>query len=178
MDSESLLSITQMADQKSVLANRFSDVKSILVIFSARGMVFDRQALLQKIHAAYPSAAVFFETTALKPVGAESPKTVDLLIDFTGPGQRQGWFAARGLRQRARFAVGRNAGLLRKRLYDRVFDEKASVAEVPSEILQRERFIQKKVLALSGVAFAPVSDALEDLSRSIALDLPSMKSLK
>jgi len=60
MDSESLLSLTQMADQKSVLENRFSDVKSVLVIFSAKGIVFDREALLQKIHAAYPSAAVFF----------------------------------------------------------------------------------------------------------------------
>jgi hypothetical protein len=178
MDSESLLSLTQMADQKSVLENRFSDVKSVLVIFSAKGIVFDREALLQKIHAAYPSAAVFFGTTALKPVGADSPKVVDLLIDFTGPGQRQGWFAARTLRRKARFAVGRNAGLFRKRLYDRIFDEKAPASEAPSEILQRERFVQRKVLALAGVAFAPVSDALEDLSRSIALDLPSMKSLK
>ena len=178
MDSESMISLNQMADQGAILANRFPNVKSILVIFSSRGMVFDRGSLLQKLHAAYPSATVFFQTTALKSVGVDCPNQIDLLIDFTGPGQRQGWLAARGLRKKARHAVGRNAGLFRKRIYDRVFDEKAQAASVPVEILQKERFVQKEVLALSGVPFAPVSEALDDLSRSIALELPSMKSLK
>ena len=178
MDSESMISLNQMADQGSILANRFPNVKSILVILSSRGMVFDREALVQKLHAAYPSATVFFQTTALKPVGVDCPHKVDLLIDFTGPGQRQGWLAARGLRRKSRYAVGRNAGLFRKHLYHRVFDEKAQAASIPTEILQRERLVQREVLALSGVPFAPVSEALEDLSRSIALELPSMKNLK
>ncbi|MBU6376550.1 MAG: hypothetical protein KGQ59_11180, partial [Bdellovibrionales bacterium] len=100
----------------------------------------------------------------------------DLVVDFTGPGQRQGWFFARRLRRMARFAVGRNAGLFRKRIYDRIFDEKArenSRLRVMGT-LQREREVQRMVLALAGVASMPHSESGADRSGHIALELPPL----
>jgi hypothetical protein len=176
VDRESEACLTQMAEQEQILANRVSGVKFVLVVLSSRGMVFDLEALRQKIVLTYPDAAVFFQTTDGNPIGPASPEKVDLLIDFTGPRQRQGWFYSRKLRRVARVAVGRNAGLFRKKIYDRIFDE-AQEPSIPSEMLQRERFVQKKVLGLAGVAFAPAGDTPPDRGKTIALELPAMQRL-
>lgn len=176
-DAESEQSLTRMAEFDQVLSNRVSGVKFVLVVLSARGMVFDLEALRQKIMVSYPDAAVFFQNTLGRAIGLQAPQQVDLLIDFTGPGQRQSLFYARTLRKMARVAVGRNAGMFRKRLYDHLFDENANPTEVPKEMLQRERYVQKKVMQLAGVAFAQAGETLPDRGKSIALELPAMQRL-
>lgn len=173
--SEGLLSL--LAEQERVKANRVPGVRTALVVLSSKWMPFDTEALRQKIHLAYPESTVFFLTTLGKPVGAQAPKQVDLLIDFTGPGQRQGWFYARSLRRKARVAVGRNAGLFRSRIYDRVVDEKAKRAELPSDSYLREKQVQKLVLELSGVSTAPLGETPPDRSKSIALELPPLAKI-
>lgn len=177
LDPESQACLSLMAKQEEVLSNRISGVKFVLIVLSARGIVFDLEALRQKMMLSYPDAAVFFQTTYGRPVGLESPPSVDLLIDFTGPGQRQKFFYARRLRSLARFAVGRNAGMFRKKLYDRIFDERANASEIPGEMLERERYVQKKVLNLAGVAFIQSGDTPPDRGKTIALDLPGMQRL-
>src|SRR5580704_12043114 len=94
LDAVSEVSLTQMAEQEQVLSNRVPGVKIVLVVLSAKGMVFDLEALRQKILLSYPDSAVFFMTTDGKSMGPMAPHPVDLLIDFTGPGQRQGLFFA------------------------------------------------------------------------------------
>lgn len=176
VDQESENCLTQVVQQDQVLANRIPGVKFVLVVLSARGMVYDRDALRQKIIQAYPDAVVFYQTTMGKAIGAASPEQVDLLIDLTGPGQRQGWFFAKKLRRIARFAIGRNAGLFRKKIYDRIFDEK-SEPSLPREILERERWVQKKVFNLAGVAFVQAGETPPDRGKTIALELPGMQRL-
>jgi hypothetical protein len=176
VDRESEACLTQMVEQEQVLSNRVSGVKFVLVVLSASGMVFDMEALRQKVVLSYPDVAVFFQTTIGRSIGPAAPQQVDLLIDFTGPGQRQGWFYAKKLRRMARVAVGRNAGLFRKKIYDRIFDE-SSEPSVPSEMLQRERFVQKKVLGLAGVSFIQAGETPPDRGKSIALELPAMRRL-
>jgi hypothetical protein len=176
MDRESEACLTQIVEQDSILANRVNGVKFVLVVLSSRGMVYDMEALRQKIVLSYPDVAVFFQTTDGKPIGPASPERIDLLIDFTGPGQRQGWFYSKKLRKMARVAVGRNAGLFRKKIYDRIFDEKAQQS-IPQEVLEQERFVQKKVLNLAGVAFIQAGDTTPDRGKSIALELPPMRRL-
>ncbi len=177
LDRESEHSLIQMAEQEQAVLNRIEGVKFVLVVLSAAGMVYDKEAIRQKILSSYPDSVVFFSNTMGKSIGSLSLKRVDLLIDFTGAGQRQGWFYAKKLRKLARVAVGRNAGFFRKKIYDRIFDEKAAGAQVPLEILARERFVQKKVLNLAGVAFVQAGLALPDLGKSIALELPGMQRL-
>jgi hypothetical protein len=174
LDSQSRGFIAKMAESDALKSRRLPGARTVLVVLSARGMVFDVEALRQKIHLAYPEAAVFFQTTLGKPIGAPAPRKVDLLIDFTGPGQRQCLLAARGLRSRAKLAVGRNAGLFRKRLYDRVFDEKAA-SGFPTDLLTRERYAQREVLALAGVALVQAGDTPPDRGKSIALELPPLR---
>lgn len=177
MDQESEYSLAQMAKEEQVLGNRVPDVKFILVVLSAKAMVYDLEAMRQKISLSYPDATVFFQNTQGKAIGPESPKQVHLLIDLTGPGQRQGLFYAKKLRKVSKFAVGRNAGFFRKKIYNRVFDEKVDHSNIPTEILQRERFVQKKVLHLAGVALAPMGEATPDRGKTIALELPRMKKM-
>jgi hypothetical protein len=174
MDEVSERCLNQMVEQEKVLARRLPEVKFILLVLSARGMVFDIEALRQKILLSYPEAAVFFQNTMGKPIGLEPPRKVDLLIDFTGPGQRQGWLHARKLRRMARVAVGRNAGLFRRKIYDRVFDEVLNKSEVPQEMLQKERFVQRRVLNLAGIAIFQTGETPPDRGKTIALELPGM----
>jgi hypothetical protein len=164
MDPESDVLLARMAEQEKSKTNRIPGVRTVLVVLSSAGMVFDVESLRQKVLLAYPDAAVFFLTTLGKPIGARPPTRVDLLVDFTGPRQRQGLFYAKKLRRMARVAVGRNAGLLglRKKIYDRLYDEKAKALDLPGEILMRERHVQKEVLALAGVAFVPAGDTPPD----------------
>ncbi len=173
-DTSSLLA--KIERERQAAKNQFKGVKTILVVLSAKAMVYDTESLRQKILLVYPDAAIFFLTTLGKPIGSSAPRRVDLLIDFTGPGQRQGWFYALGLRGRARICVGRNAGLFRKRRYDRVVDEKAR-KDLPGEMLARERVVQREVLQLAGVPMALTGEVPPDRGKQIALELPPMKRL-
>lgn len=166
-----------MSEQDKIRGQRIPGVRTVLVVLSAAGMVYDIESLRQKVRLSYPEAAVFFLTTQGKPIGVAPPQQLDLLLDFTGPRQRQGLFFAKRLRRMARVAVGRNAGLFRARIYDRVFDEKADSSRVPSEMLARERLVQKEVLALAGIAFVQAGDTPQDRSKSIALELPPMRKM-
>lgn len=174
LDSESADYFDRMSELEKVKSNRITGVKSVLVVLSSRGMVFDTDSLTQKILMAYPDAVVFFRTTMGKAVGGECTEKVDLLIDFTGPGQRQGIFYAQKLRRMARLTVGRNAGFFRKKVYDRIFDEKELVAQLPGELLDRERWIQKKLLELAGVAFVQAGDTAPDRGKITPLELPPL----
>jgi hypothetical protein len=172
-DPESNAFMLRMLEQEKVRSNRVPNVKSILIVLSAAGMVFDIEALKQKVLLTYSDAAVFFQTTDGNGIGTSAPGRVDLLIDFTGPGQRQGLFYARKLRRMARFAIGRNAGLFRNRIYNRVFDERKAL-NLPGEILAREREVQKHVLALAGVPFVQAGDTPPDRGKITPLDLPPL----
>jgi hypothetical protein len=175
-DPETDLSMKILKDQERIRAAKVPNVSRVLVVLSSHGMVYDIESLRQKVVLTYPDAAVFFKTTSGKAIGRECPQQVELLVDLTGPRQRQGWFYAKKLRRMARFAVGRNAGLFRKGIYDRIFDEKdrAAGATLPKDMLQRERFVQRRVLELAGVALAQQGDALPDLGGAIAMELPAM----
>src|SRR4051812_16559514 len=148
LDAESSAFLSTLMSEEQVKSHRIPGVRTVLVVFSSRGMVFDIESLRQKILLSYPDSTVFFLTTQGKPVGSPPPRQLDLLIDFTGPGQRQGLFYARKLRGMARVAVGRNAGLFRKRIYDKIFDEKAPESTLATDLLERERQIQKRILNL------------------------------
>jgi hypothetical protein len=173
-DTSSLLA--KIERERQVEKNQFKGIKTILVVLSAKAMVYDTESLRQKILQIYSDAAVFFLTTIGKPIGSISPGKVDLLIDFTGPGQRQGWFYALALKRRARIAVGRKAGLFRKDVYDRVVDEK-SLINLSSELLNRERMVQREVLKLAGIPMALTGEVPKDRGKEIALELPPMKRL-
>jgi hypothetical protein len=173
-DSDSQTYLSSLNERERVKASRLTGVQKVLVVLSSKGMVFDTESLRQKILLAYPEAAVFFRTTSGKPIGVISPKQVDLLIDLTGPGQRSPLAYALKLSRMARFSVGRSAGLFRKRVYDRVYDEKDPTVRLPKDLLESERQVQKEVLALAGVAFVPAGFAEPDLGKVIALELPPL----
>lgn len=173
-DTQSEGFLELLEEQERIRASLVPGVRTVLVVLSCRGMVFDRESLRQKILLTYPSAAVFFHTTLWKPVGMAAPQTVDLVIDLTGPGERQAFLLPKKLRRMARVVIGRNAGLFRRRVYDRVFDEKSAASRLPADLLARERIVQKEVLALAGVAFVQKGDALADLGKTIALELPPL----
>ncbi len=174
IDRESEIALEQMALERKSPQSPWNGVRTVLVVLSARAMVFDIESLRQKILLAYPEAAVFFMTPLGIPVGLAAPKKVDLVIDFTGPRQRQKFFLARRLRKMARLAVGRDAGGSRKRLYDRVYSE-STAPGMPEEVLQLERRVQKEVLKLAGVIFVSFGDVPSDQSRTIALELPPLR---
>jgi hypothetical protein len=173
LDPESKAFFERMAEYEKVRANKVNGVRTVLVVLSSRGVVYDIESLRQKILLSYPEAAVFFLTTLGKPIGANAPERVDLLVDFTGPRQRQGLFYARKLRKLARVAVGRDAGFFRKKLYDRVFDEKSN-SKLPTDPLKRERIVQRQVLEMAGVAFVPMGDVPPDRGKLTPLELPPL----
>lgn len=74
----------------------------------------------------------------------------------------------------ARVAIGRDAGFFRKRIYDRIFDEKAEAAKLSPDLMERERQVQRQVLGLAGVALVQAGDTPSDQSSTIALGLPPM----
>jgi hypothetical protein len=177
LESQSLL--IHIQEQERVKANRVAGVRTVLLVLSAKGMVYDSHALRHEVRQAYPEAAVFFKTALGVPLGAAAPGHVDLLIDLSGAWERSPFFFARRLRRCGRVAVGRNVGLfsIRKRIYDRIYDEKANAAALPVESTLRERFVQKKVLELAGVTLAFTGETPRDLGKSIALTLPPMQKL-
>lgn len=177
-DPESDLFLARLEESERIRANRIPGVRSVLVVLSAAGMVYDKESLRQKVLLTYPDATVYFITTLGRAVGPEAPASVDLLIDFTGQRQRQaGIFFPRKLRARARMCVGRNAGILREHVYDRVFDETELRRSGTLDVLDLERQVQRQVLALAGVALAPQGDALPDRGQTIALRLPPIAKL-
>ncbi|MBC7692077.1 MAG: hypothetical protein H7222_09925 [Methylotenera sp.] len=175
LDAQSEGFLNLLSQEQLVRTHKVPGVKSVLVVLSSRGMVFDTESLRQKVLLTYPEAKVYFLTTIGKAIGTPVPKQVDLLIDFTGPGQRQGWFYARKLRSMARVAIGRNAGLFRAKIYDQCFDDKAKLKDLPRDLLGRERLVQKQVLAMAGIPMAQHGDLTPDTGKTIALDLPSLK---
>jgi hypothetical protein len=176
MQQNSDFYLSLLAEQERLRSKRYVGVKTVLVVLSSHGMAFDTDGLRSLIQGAYPEAKVFFMTTKGKPFGPKLSGVVDLAIDFTGPGQRQGWFFARGIRRMARYVVGRHAGLFRKRIYDRVIDEKSSEFSSLSKLstLAREKEVQTLVLNLAGVASIPHSESAPDRGREIALKLPPL----
>jgi hypothetical protein len=179
IDPESVELLAQIQSQEKVKTNRIAGIRTVLVVLSSKGMVFDSHSLRHEIRQAYPDAAVFFKTPLGIEIGAHAPAHVDLLIDLTGPGERTAFFFARKLRRSARVAVGRNSGLfsIRKRIYDRIYDETAHTSTLPVETLSRERFVQKQVLDLAGVGSSFSGETHADLGKSIALELPPMLKL-
>lgn len=179
-DPETQASLKVMADELGIRSKRLSHIRTVLVVLSSMGMVFDIEALRQKILLAYPQASVFFRTTLGLDVGAATPDKVDLVIDFTGPRERQNPFYARKLRKMARVAVGRNAGFFRKSIYDQVFDEKAAspqASALPKDKLERERVVQKEVLALVGIGFVQAGDSAPDRGKLTPLELPPLAKI-
>ena len=169
--------LVRLAHEEKVKSACFPGVRTVLVIFSATGIVFDQVSLQQKIRAAYPGALVFFRTTAGHPVGKTVSGQVDLLIDLTGPGAHQGFFFARKLRRLARISIGRNAGIFRKRIYTKVVDEKSRMATLPKDSLARERVIQREVLAAAGIALEQTGEVPADQGKTIAIHLPPLTKL-
>ncbi|MBC7397403.1 MAG: hypothetical protein H7333_08165 [Bdellovibrionales bacterium] len=152
----------------------FTAVKSVLVVLSSRAMLFDPSGLRNLISHAYPGAAVFFISTSGDPVGVEGPRNVDLILDFTEPGARQGfWFAFR-LRGRGTHVVGRSGAYFRKR-YDRLLNEKTDDS-LPKDYLERERIIQRKMLELAGIQVVKQGGLTQDRSKDIASQLPPLQN--
>lgn len=179
IDQESQDALSILAAQEKVKVNRVPGVKTVLVVLSSMGMVYDVEALRQKIRQTYSDATVYVLTTKGVPLGEKPPKHVDLLLDFTGPGERQSLFYAKKIRRMARVAVGRKAGLFRARIYDRVFDPSIYFAGRThlGDILERERMIQRAVLEMAGVTLFRYGDATADVGKSIALKLPALNLL-
>jgi hypothetical protein len=176
-DPESSQFLARMGEQEKTKSNRVPGVRTVLIVLSSAGMVFDVESLRQKVLLSYPDAAVFFLTTQGKSIGTPPPAHIDLLVDFTGPGQRQGLLMARKLRRMSRVAAGRNAGFFRKKIYDRVYDEKAKASELDSEVLVRERQVQKEVLAMAGIAFVPAGDTAPDRGKLTPMESPPYSKL-
>ena len=166
----------EFAGWKTKLGETVPDVRTVLVVLSSAAMVFDSEGIRQKIMMVYNDAAIFFRTTSGKALGVPSPEKVDLLIDLTGPGQRQGLFYAFTLKRMARVSVGRNAGFFRKKLYDFIFDEKVESQNLPIDVFERERLVQKTVLALAGVPFVVAGATTPNREKMIALELPPLTS--
>src|SRR4051812_30976349 len=82
IDSESSAFLAGLMTEELVKAHRIPGVRTVLVVLSSSGMVFDFESLRQKILLSYPDSTVFFLTTLGKPIGSPPPRQVDLLIDF------------------------------------------------------------------------------------------------
>lgn len=171
MDPETEQSLSQLTIDPKILANRVPGVQSVLFVLSSRGMVFDLSSLRHKTQAAYPGAKVYFATQSGHPIGEDAPSKVDLLVDFTGPRERQGVFIARRWRRQGRVVIGRHSGFFRTGLYDKIFEEIKS-GVVPHEQMDRERFVQRTLLEMAGIAILPVGDAHQDRGKITPLTLP------
>lgn len=173
-DPETVESLKRLEVLERINKNKIQNVRTVLVVLSSSAMVYDVDAIREKIKTAYPNTTVFFWTTTGEPMGAKAPGALDLIIDLTPPRARQGLFFARKVRRRGKTVVGRNAGLFRKSTYDRVFDEKSQGAAMPTDRFHRERLVQREVLALAGVSLVETGSPTADLAKVIALELPPM----
>ena len=173
LESDHSLSAIHVAD--SIRKNKVPNVRTVLIVLSVRGMALDVASLKQKVQLAYPGTEVYFMTTLGKYLGNSAPTSVDLLIDLSGPGTRQGLFFARRLRRRARVAVGRASSTFRKGAYDRVVEETFNSSK--QDILIHEREVQRKVLASAGVAVIQAGDTHADRGKITPMELPPFKRL-
>lgn len=175
-DYESVSTLQLLQEEEEIRQHRVENVRTILVVLSGRAMVFDDASLRQKISLTYPDAKIYFMTTAAYPLGEKLPPSakIDLLIDFTGPGHRHKWFWARKLRARARVCVGRPAGLFREHIYDRLSTE-LKRKDLPRDVIDRERLIQREVLALAGVPLSQRGNSTKDMGKTIASRLPPLR---
>lgn len=149
----------------------FQGIKTILVVFSSRAQSFDEAALENFIKHSYPGAKVFFISTSGQSIGPHAPAKVDMVIDFTQPGARQKFLFPLTMRKKARYAIGRNAGIyFRSKLYDRIYDEKKDSSK-PKDYLEGEAWAQRKVLELAGVSVVRHGGVTPDRSKEIALEL-------
>jgi len=149
----------------------FQGIKNVLVVFSSRAQSFDEAALDNFIKHAYPGANVFFISTSGHLIGPKAPGKVDMVIDFTQPGARQKFLFPLSMRQKARYAIGRKAGIyFRSKLYDRIYDEKNDPSK-PKDYLEGETWAQRKVLELAGVSVVRHGGVTPDRSKEIALEL-------
>jgi hypothetical protein len=159
-DQETEQSLRHLKEEEKIKIHRIAGVKTVLVVISTRGMVFDRESLKQKIRLTYPEAQVYFISTLGIAVGAVAPSSIDLVIDFTGPAQRRKWFQSKQLRRRGRMVVGRNVGPYRLKIYDRVYNEldEKNLKSIPKDLLAKERKVQEEVLKLAGVPLSQRGD--------------------
>jgi hypothetical protein len=175
-DHESAHTLQLLQEEERIRQNRIENVKTVLVVLSGRAVAFDDASLRQKIRLTYPDAKVYFMTTEAHSMGEKIPAgaKIDLVIDFTGPGHRHKWLWARKLRARARVCVGRPAGLFREHIYDRLSTE-LDRKDLPKDVLERERQIQREVLALAGVPVSHKGNSVADQGRTIASRLPPLR---
>jgi hypothetical protein len=178
-DFESASTLHQLEEEEKVRRHRVENVRTVLVILSGRAVVYDDASLRQKIQLTYPDAKIYFMTTEAYPLGEKIPTAakIDLLIDFTGPRQRHKWFWSRQLRARTRVCVGRPAGFFRARLYDHLSTE-LTRKDLPRDVLERERLIQREVLALAGVPLSHKGISGPDQGRTIASRLPPLRAVR
>ena len=173
-DPDSQNSLRHLEELNRVRKTVIPSVNSILIILSAKGMVYDREVIRLKIKMAYPTAAVFFWSTDGSPIGEKCPSKVDLAFDLTGPGQRQSLFFAYRVKSTARFVVGRKAGFFRKRIYDRVFEEAKVSQNALVDPFEAEKKTQTEVFSLAGIALGATAGPGPDLGKKIALKLPPL----
>lgn len=168
-DAESISSLKSLLAEEAIRKNQVENVRTVLVVLSGRSMVYDDASLRQKIQLTYGDAKVYFMTTDAFPLGEKLPKSakIDLLIDFTGPGHKHKWLWSRLLRSRTRVCVGRPAGFFREFIYDRVYPE-TKQTDLPRDVIERERIVQREVLAMAGVPLSHQGAIGHDLGRVIA----------
>jgi hypothetical protein len=158
-------------------AQKFSDVKSVLFVFSSFAVAFDPYALRHMAETAYPGCKVYFMSISGQAWGTKTiPNEIDLVVDFSPPKAHQNFLFARKMRKLGKHVVGRNVGLFRKSSYDRIFDEKENLAALPVDMMARERVVQRKVLELAGIAAVPNAKASQNLEKEIATELPPLKN--
>lgn len=172
-DSESQHFLHLLGEEERIRKNKLEGVKTILIVLSGRAMVYDTWALKQKISLTYPGSQIYIVTSGGYPIGEKAPEKLDLVIDFTGPRHGHKWFFARNLRSRAKYCVGRPAWFFREWIYDRVVPE--GKMDLPNDVLERERLVQKEVLELAGVPLSQKGNPMNDLGKTIAQDLPHPK---
>lgn len=175
-DSESSSSLRQLQAEEAIRKQRVDHVRNVLVILSGRSVIYDDASLRQKILLSYPGAKIYFMTSEAYSFGEKLPKSlkIDLLIDFTGPGDRRKWLWARRLRSRARVCVGRPAGFFREHIYDRLTTE-GKRKDLPRDVLERERICQREVLELAGIPVSTKGNTGPDQGRTIATRLPPLR---
>ncbi len=168
-DAESISSLHSLLAEEAIRKNQVENVRIVLVVLSGRSVVYDDASLRQKIQLTYPDAKIYFMTTDAYPLGEKLPKSakIDLLIDFTGPGHKHKWLWSRSLRSMARVCVGRPAGFFREFIYDRVYPE-SKQTNLPRDVIERERIVQREVLAMAGVPLSHQGTVGSDLGRVIA----------
>lgn len=147
----------------------FDQVRTVLIVLSSKAMSFDLYSLKNFVTQVYQDAVVFFVSTTGDAVGVEAPSQVDLVIDLTPPAARQGLGFARAMKSRSRYQVGRDSGwFYRKKYYTRIYDEFSVQEEsLPTDLLVRERVIQKQVLKYAGLELRTHGGVRPDMSHEI-----------